>query len=117
MSIRPAECGCCTIKRIILSEKAWPVLIIKVRVVPPRDLTARFVLPQWDFKHLVGGAVILPSKLAGIRVVGFKLLRVLALFLVVGKHDVDIVGHVRGVEDGGPVRGNSVCGSSACLRV
>ena len=117
MSIRPAERGCCTIKRIILSEKAWPVLIIKVRVVPPRDLTARFVLPQWDFKHLVGGAVILPGKLAGIRVVGFKILRVLALFLVVGKHDVDIVGHVRGVEDGGPVRGNSVCGSSACLRV
>jgi hypothetical protein len=91
MSIHPAERGCYTIKHIILSEKAWLVLIIKVHVVPPRDLTARFVLPQWDFKHLVGSAVILPGKLAGIRFIGFEILRVLTLFLVVGEHDVDIM--------------------------
>ena len=117
MSIRPAERGCCTIKHIILSEKAWPVIIIKFRVVPPQGLIARWVLPQWEFKHLVGGAAVPPDEIAGVRVVGSELLRVLTLFLVVGKYAVDILGHVSGLEDGGPIRGNSVCGSSAYLRV
>jgi hypothetical protein len=117
MSIRPAERGCCTIKHIILSEKAWPVIIIKFRVVPPQGLNARWVLPQWEFKHLVGGAAVPPDEIAGIRVVGSELLRVLTLFLVVGKYAVDILGHVSGPEDGCPIRGKSICGSSAYLRV
>lgn len=116
MSIRPAPRGCCTTKHIILFEKAWLVVIVIVaRVIPPRDLIARFVLPQWEFKHLAGGAAIHPLEIDGVREVGIERFRVRALFLVVGKYDVYIVRHVGGGEDRGPVV--YPCGSSACLRV
>lgn len=101
MRIRSAPSGLIAIKDVVLAEDArLVVVVIPGRVVPPWDLVASLVLPQRQLQHLGSVAVVLPLELARVGVLVVEWLRVLALLLAVGEHDVDVVGDVRGGELG-----------------